>query len=94
MVLAAQVLELPNGTNLNGRTSDISRSGCYIDTLHPNPVGTKVLLRITHFEEVFEAVGPVIYTSHCLGMGVAFAEMVPEQAAKLERWLADPEARP
>lgn len=94
MVLAAQVLEMPCGTDLTGRTSDISRTGCYIDTLHPNPVGTKVLLRITHFDEVFEAAGPVIYTSPCLGMGVAFSEMVPEQAAKLDRWLSDPKAKP
>lgn len=92
MVLAAQVLELPHGTKLTAQTSDISRTGCYIDTLHPNPVGSKVLLRITHFDELLEAAGPVIYISPCLGMGVAFSELAPEEAAKLDRWLANPEA--
>ena len=55
MVLAAQVLELPRGAKLSARSSDISRTGCYIDTLNPSPVGTKVRLRLTHNEEVFEA---------------------------------------
>jgi Ribonuclease G/E len=91
MVLAAQVLELPRGAKLNARTADISRTGCYVDTLHPTPVGTKVLLRITHFNEVFQAAGPVIYTSPCLGMGVAFSEIAPEEVSKLDRWLANPE---
>jgi hypothetical protein len=90
MVLAAQVLEQPSGTTLTARTSDISRTGCYVDTLHPNPVGTSVLLRITHFDEIFEAAGPVIYTSPCLGMGVAFSEIAPDQAARLDRWLGNP----
>jgi hypothetical protein len=35
----AEVVELPRGARLHARTSDISRSGCYIDTLNPIPQG-------------------------------------------------------
>lgn len=92
MVLAVQILELPRGAKLTARTSDISRTGCYIDTLNPSVVGSKLRLRITHFEEVFEAIGVVVYTSQSLGMGVAFSGITPEELAKLDRWLADPDA--
>ena len=37
MVLAAEVIELPRGAKLFVRTADISRTGCYIDTLNPIP---------------------------------------------------------
>jgi len=37
---AAEVVELPRGAKLNARTADISRTGCYIDTLnYPVPQG-------------------------------------------------------
>jgi len=91
MLLAAQVLELPRGAKLTAHTSDISRTSCYLDTLNPSPVGTKLRIRLTHHEELFEAVGTVVYTSASLGMGVAFTEITPEEMLKLERWLANSE---
>ena len=87
MVLSADVVELPRGARLSARTADISTSGCYIDTLNPIPQGLEVRLRITHHDEVFEAVGRVMYVSYGLGMGVAFTKVEEEQKARLVRWL-------
>src|SRR5208282_1706003 len=87
MVLAAEVVELPRGARLSARTSDISRTGCYIDTLNPVPQGSQIRLRITHHNEVFEALGRVVYVSYGLGMGVIFTEVPPEQQARLDHWL-------
>jgi len=87
MVLAADVVELPRGARLSARTSDISLTGCYIDTLNPIPVGSEIRLRFTHHDEIFEAVGRVVYVSNGLGMGVAFTRMDEEQKARLERWI-------
>ncbi|HTZ32530.1 MAG TPA: PilZ domain-containing protein [Methylomirabilota bacterium] len=87
MVLSADVVELPRGARLSARTADISTSGCYIDTLNPIPRGSEVRLRITHHDEVFEAVGRVMYVSYGLGMGVAFTKVEEEQKARLVRWL-------
>jgi c-di-GMP-binding flagellar brake protein YcgR len=89
MVLAADVVELSRGARLSARTSDISRTGCYIDTLNPIPQGSQVRLRITHHLEIFEAIVEVVYVSYGLGMGVKFKEVAPQQREKLERWLED-----
>ena len=87
LVLAAEVVELPRGARLSAPTSDVSLTGCYIDTLNPIPQGSQVRLRITHEDEIFEAIGKIVYVSYGLGMGVAFTEVTPEQQKRLERWL-------
>jgi Ribonuclease G/E len=89
MVLAAEVIELPRGAKLSARTADISRTGCYIDTLNPIPPASRVLVRITHHDESFEAEAEVVYVSYGLGMGVAFSTCAREQMVRLERWLAE-----
>lgn len=89
MVLAAEVVELPRSAKLSARTADISHSGCYIDTLNPIPAGSQVRVRITHNDEVFEALGRVVYLSSGLGMGIVYVTVEPDQLAKLDRWLAE-----
>ena len=90
MVLAAEVIELPRGAKLNARTADISRAGCYIDTLNPIPQGSQVRLRITHGTETFVTLGRVVFASYGLGMGIAFVDVEAEQLAKLDRWISEP----
>jgi PilZ domain len=86
-VLSTEVIEFPRGAKLGARTSDISRTGCYIDTLNPLPKGSKVKIRVTHHDEVFEAVGSVVYVSPCMGMGVSFEDVTREHQTRLECWL-------
>jgi len=90
MVLAAEVIELPRGAKLFARTADISRTGCYIDTLNPIPPASRVLVRITHNGETFVAEAQVVYVSYGLGMGMAFITCEGEQMARLDRWLSEP----
>jgi len=90
MVLAAEVLELPRGTKLNARTADISRTGCYVDTMNPIPPGSEVQLRITHRTETFVAKGRVVYVSYGLGMGIAFVSVEDQQLARLDLWFSEP----
>jgi hypothetical protein len=87
LVLAAEVVELPRGVKLNARTPDLSRTGCYIDTLNPVPQGSQVRVRITHRQDIFVAVASVVYVSASLGMGVCFTQITAEQQAKLDKWL-------
>ena len=91
LVLAVEVVELPRGAKFLARTSDVSRTGCYVDTLNPIPQTAQVRLRLTHHNEVFEALGHVIYVSPGLGMGITFDTVTPEQRARLEQWLHAPE---
>ena len=89
LVLAADVVELPRGAKLSARTADISRTGCYIDSLNPVPQGSQVLMRITHRGEVFETLGRVVYVSPGLGMGILFVDVEAEQLARLDLWLSE-----
>ena len=89
VILVAEVTELGSLTLLTARTSDISRTGCYIDTLNPMPVGTLARVRLRHGEEFFAANARVAYVCPGLGMGMAFDKNVAaEQLAILDRWLA------
>lgn len=90
LILAAEVTELPSNTKLVARTSDISRSGCYVDTLNPSPVGTPVHIRLTQEDASFECDGRVVYISPGLGMGIAFdSASFAGQAAVLDKWLSE-----
>jgi len=90
LVLAAEIVETVSGAKLKGRTSDVGRYGCYIDILNTVPAGSKVRVRLTHEDEVFEATARVVYVSPGLGMGMHFEDPIPpEQVARLERWLQE-----
>jgi hypothetical protein len=90
MVLAAEIVELPSGAKFSARTSDISRTGCYIDMLNPIPSGSKVRIRLTHGAEIFNAIAKVVYVSPGLGMGLQFEDAVPpDQLAMLDRWFRE-----
>jgi len=77
----AEVMEPPAGIWLKTRLSDLSLSGCYVDTLHPLPVGSRIRLRAV--------LAIIIYSERRLGMGVSFTQLSPEQKSILENWLAD-----
>jgi hypothetical protein len=85
----AEVMETPAGTWLKARLSDLSLRGCYVDTLHPLPIGTRIRLRIVRDNIILEALATVIYNQSRLGMGVFFAQLSPEHKSILENWLAD-----
>jgi hypothetical protein len=88
LTLVAEVLEPLNGTVLNARSSDVSRSGCYIDTLNPLPPGTSVKIQLRSGDDVFETQGRVVYVCPGLGMGVHWGtNPQPMHLANLDRWL-------
>lgn len=90
LVLAAEVIERDTGTRLTSRTSDISRSGCYIDTVNPMPAGTPVRVLLTHEDETVELSAQIVYVSPGLGMGIRFENPIPlKYLAVLDRWLED-----
>jgi PilZ domain len=89
LIADVEVTEVATGACLSARTSDISRTGCYIDTLNPTPVKAVVLVRLSHAGEELELPARIVYVSHGLGMGVRFDEdLSPAQLAVLNRWLS------
>jgi PilZ domain-containing protein len=88
LILVAVITEMDSETRLSARTSDVSRTGCYVDTLNPIPQGKSIYVALSRGEEVFETSGKIKYVSPGLGMGIMFDQPVdPTQMRILERWL-------
>lgn len=89
LIVMAEVTQTSTGAKLIARTSDISRTGCYVDSLNPVAKGEQIHLRLINRSESFETDALVVYVSPGLGMGLRFAEFVTEkQIAILDSWLA------
>ena len=86
-IAAAEVHEENNGSQLSARVSDISATGCYVDTINPLPGGTMVRVRIINDGQSFEASATVAYSVSHLGMGLSFAEVPPSSRDVLRVWL-------
>jgi hypothetical protein len=88
MSLGVEVIEPVISTELSGRLSAISRTGCYIDTLNTLAPGTQVKVRLRRGEELFETPARVVYVSPRMGMGLCWGKNPPgKNLAVLNRWL-------
>ncbi|MBZ5700842.1 MAG: PilZ domain-containing protein [Acidobacteriia bacterium] len=94
LIVTAEVAELPRGAKLSARCSDVSRSGCYFDTLNPIRLGNSVAVKLMHNNETFATTGRVVFVSPGLGMGIEFDASTPQnQYAILDRWFAEADQR-
>lgn len=66
-----------------GKLNDISRGGCYLETVHPMVAGTEARLRITIAGSVLEIDARVIWTTPQVGMGLYFVIESQEEADHL-----------
>jgi PilZ domain len=74
---------------VNGRCSDLSERGCYVDTLSPLTLGAVVRVRIVRNEREFEAEAIVAYAQIPMGMGLAFTGMKSEDQETLRCWISE-----
>jgi hypothetical protein len=88
-----------------GKLNDISRGGCYLETVHPMVAGTEARLRITLAGSVLEVDARVVWTTPQVGMGLYFviesqaeaenlAQIVDEIAGKSRAPAVEPAAHP
>lgn len=87
LIAAAEIHEESTGSQLSGCVSDISATGCYVDTINPLPGGTPVCVKIFNQAQSFEAAATVAYSLMNLGMGLSFGEVTPSSRAVLREWL-------
>jgi hypothetical protein len=66
-----------------GKLNDISRGGCYLETVHPMVAGTEARLRITIAGSVLEVDARVVWTTPQVGMGLYFVIDSQEEANNL-----------
>jgi hypothetical protein len=74
---------------VTGRLSDVSRSGCYMDTISPFGVNVAIILTVTHEGRTFKTKTKVVYSLNGMGMGMMFTTMEPDQALVLDGRLAE-----
>ena len=89
LIASADVIEVETGASFSAQTSDISRTGCYIDMLNPSPQGMQIRVIIKNSDDVFEATARVVFTVPGLGMGIAFLRVAPQHEAVLTKWIAE-----
>jgi len=83
--IEAQVSMPGSQVRLDGKVTDISLGGCYVEMLAPLPVDTMVELTLTTGDIVLRASGRVRSSHTGLGMGVAFTIFGPGEFEKLRR---------
>jgi hypothetical protein len=88
-IAAVEIVEPASDMHLNGRVSEISRKGCYLDILNTLPVGTRINLKVLRDLGTFTTPGRIIYVQEGMGMGVAFVEPAVDQMQVLDLWLIE-----
>lgn len=83
-----------SGAKTIGRTSDLGRGGCYIDTIGPFPEGTNLIVRINRDQQTLKIAARVIFAQPGMGMGLAFAAAEPDQRGTLDQWIAELSGEP
>lgn len=79
-----------NSSPIRGATSDLSVSGCYIETIFPLPVGTNLELKL-QLENTLLIVASVATSDPQVGNGIRFMRMLPEDIEELRKFLATAE---
>ncbi len=88
LIALADLIDLQTEAHLEGRTSDLSLAGCYVDTAAALPSGTKVRVRIEHDGATFTGLGVIAYCQPSSGMGINFTDVPLDQREILENWIA------
>jgi hypothetical protein len=86
---AAEVIELRSGARFSTRTTDLGPGGCFVDTVCPFPVGSKLRVTLQKAKTTFQTGGTVVYSQMGLGMGISFDDHDEIQRLALAEWLAD-----
>jgi hypothetical protein len=84
-----EVIDTHADIRIIGRLSDISQSGCYVDTISPFAQGATVSLKITRGSQSFKTLAEVVYSTMGMGMGLLFTTTEPDQLRALGYWLSE-----
>ena len=71
------------------RVTELSRHGCYLETTKHRTAGTRVTVKITNKDQIFEATATVLYSRPRMGMAVAFREVKALFRSMLKDWLQE-----
>ena len=89
VVAIAELTDSEDGKLLSGEITQISRSGCYVDSPKTLPVGTSLKVIIFRDQRTFVAKASIIHVQEQMGMGIAFLDAPKDQLEVLNSWLAE-----
>jgi hypothetical protein len=81
------VIEPNSGEIAAGRTTELSRFGCFVQAKKPLPRRSRIHIQIDDGEHTFTASGVVAYLT-ASGMGIAFGLVESSNYEILARWLS------
>ena len=84
-----EVIDIQSHTRLRARLSDISRDGCYVDTINPFAKGSAVTLTIKKDNLSFKTHAKAVYSNVGMGMGMLFTAAEPDNLQVLGKWLSE-----
>jgi len=84
-----EVVDVQSVMRLRARLADISRNGCYVDTINPFAKDSAVTLTITRDNLSFKTNAKVVYSNVGMGMGLLFTTAEPHQLHVLGKWLSE-----
>lgn len=87
VLAVAELVETASTICIDGRMTEISRRGCYVNTPNTLPVNSFLKLFISHDERTFVTKGKVIYAHEGIGMGILFVDSTEDQLQILIPWL-------
>jgi c-di-GMP-binding flagellar brake protein YcgR len=79
-------------TPIHFTTSDISLGGCYIESMYPFPVGTRLELKLQASDTLL-ILAKIVTADPQFGNGIQFVRMLPEDHDALSHYL-DSVAKP
>ena len=71
---------------IRGNTADLNLSGCYIETIFPFPVGTRLELKL-QLDTTLLIMAAVVTCDPQVGNGIRFFRMLPEDFEALRSYL-------
>src|SRR5260370_28836752 len=81
------VTEADSSQMVVAQTTELSRFGCFVQTIKPYPRGTRVHIEVSDGGDIFTASGVVAYLTDD-GMGVGFNMVQPDNYEILAKWLS------
>jgi PilZ domain len=88
LVAIAELTDPGDAKMLSARITQVSRTGCYVDSPKTFPVGTLLKVIISRDQRTFVAKADVIHVQEQIGMGLAFVDPPQDQLKILDSWLA------
>ena len=88
-VAEAEIEAIGSNARLKGRTTNLSRAGCFIETLDPSPIEMGSIVRVVIKREklAFKTEAEVLHSQPGRGIGLLFTIIDPEQLRILEKWV-------